>query len=137
MHRFANPTRFLNVANAILPWAAGLTVLTLGAGLYLALFSSPADYQQGETVRIMYVHVPSAYMAMMIYGAIAVSSFMSLVWKHPLADMIARASAPIGAVFTFLCLLTVEGISSTQLAGHAATASPLRMFTTWVSARSL
>ena len=106
MHRFANPTRFLSVANAILPWAAGLTVLTLGAGLYLALFGSPADYQQGETVRIMYVHVPSAYMAMMVYGAIAVSSFMSLVWKHPLADMIARASAPIGAVFTFLCLLT-------------------------------
>lgn len=106
MHRFANPTRFMRVANAILPWAAGLTLLFLGLGLYQALFASPADYQQGETVRIMYVHVPSAYMAMMIYASMAVASVTSLVWKHPLADMIARASAPIGAVFTFLCLLS-------------------------------
>ena len=106
MHRFANPTRFMRVANAILPWTAGLTLLFLGAGLYLALFSSPADYQQGETVRIMYIHVPAAYMAMMIYGGMAVASASSLIWKHPLADMIARASAPIGVVFTFICLLS-------------------------------
>jgi heme exporter protein C len=106
MHRFANPTRFMRVANAILPWAALLTVALLAAGLYEALFVSPADYQQGETVRIMYIHVPSAYMAMMIYAGMAVASAVSLIWKHPLADMIARASAPIGAVFTFLCLLS-------------------------------
>jgi len=106
MHRFANPTRFLRVANALLPWFASLTVLCLGFGLYLALFSSPADYQQGETVRIMYIHVPSAWMAMFVYGTIAAASFTSLVWKHPLADMIARASAPIGACFTFLTLVS-------------------------------
>lgn len=106
MHRFANPTRFLRVANALLPWFATLTVLCLGFGLYLALFSSPADYQQGETVRIMYIHVPSAWMAMFVYGSIAAASFTSLVWKHPLADMIARASAPIGACFTFLTLVS-------------------------------
>lgn len=106
MHRFANPTRFLRVANALLPWFAALTVLCLGTGLYLALFSSPADYQQGETVRIMYIHVPSAWMAMFVYGSIAAASFTSLVWKHPLADMIARASAPIGACFTFLTLVS-------------------------------
>jgi heme exporter protein C len=106
MHRFANPTRFMRVANVILPWTAGLTLLFLAAGLYQALFASPADYQQGETVRIMYVHVPAAYMAMMIYASMAVASATSLIWKHPLADMIARASAPIGAVFTFLCLLS-------------------------------
>lgn len=106
MHRFANPTRFMRVANVILPWTAGLTLLFLAAGLYQALFASPADYQQGETVRIMYIHVPAAYMAMMIYASMAVASATSLIWKHPLADMIARASAPIGAVFTFLCLLS-------------------------------
>ena len=106
MHRFANPTRFMRVANAILPWCAGLTVLFVAMGLYLGLVASPADYQQGETVRIMYIHVPSAYMAMFVYAAMAVSSAMALIWKHPLADMIARASAPIGACFTFITLLT-------------------------------
>ncbi|MCK5621456.1 MAG: cytochrome c biogenesis protein CcsA, partial [Alphaproteobacteria bacterium] len=86
MHRFANPTRFMRVANVILPWTAGLTLLFLAAGLYQALFASPADYQQGETVRIMYIHVPAAYMAMMIYASMAVASATSLIWKHPLAD---------------------------------------------------
>ncbi len=106
MHRFANPTRFMRVANAILPWCAVLTVLFLAVGLYLGLVRSPADYQQGDTVRIMYIHVPSAYMAMFVYAAMAVSSAMALIWKHPLADMIARASAPIGAGFTLITLVT-------------------------------
>ncbi len=69
MHRFANPARFLRLANAILPWCAILTVASIGIGLYLALFVSPADYQQGESVRIMYVHVPSAWMAMFCYSS--------------------------------------------------------------------
>ena len=106
MHRFANPTRFMRVANAVLPWSAAATVLILAAGLYLALFSSPADYQQGETVRIMYIHVPAAWMAMFVYAALAVASAVSLIWKHPLADMTARASAPIGAGFTLITLAT-------------------------------
>src|SRR5437879_2243846 len=63
MHRFANPARFQRLSRAIFPWTAGLTVLCLAAGLWFALFDSPPDYQQGETVRIMYIHVPAAWMA--------------------------------------------------------------------------
>jgi len=96
----------MKIANAILPFAAGLTVVLLAVGLYTALLTSPPDYQQGETVRIMYVHVPAASMAVMVYAAMAVASASLLIWKHPLADMIAKASAPIGAAFTFVCLVT-------------------------------
>jgi heme exporter protein C len=106
MHRFANPTRFLRIANALLPWLAGATVLLIGAGLYTGLFVAPADYQQGETVRIMFVHVPSAWMGLGIYTGIAIASAVALIWKHPLADIAARASSPVGAAFTFVCLVT-------------------------------
>lgn len=106
MHRFANPSRFLRAANAVLPWCAGLTVLLLSAGLYFALLGSPPDYQQGETVRIMYVHVPSAWMALFVYACMAMASAAALIWRHPLADLIAKAAAPIGAGFTLICLLT-------------------------------
>lgn len=106
MHRFANPTRFLRFANALLPWLAGATVLLIVAGLYSGLFLAPADYQQGETVRIMFVHVPSAWMGLGVYTGIAIASAMALIWKHPLADISARASAPVGAAFTFVCLVT-------------------------------
>jgi len=106
MHRFANPNRFLKLANAVLPWSAGLTALTLAIGLFLALFDSPADYQQGETVRIMYIHVPSAWMALFVYANMAVASAVALIWRHPLADLIAKAAAPIGAGFTLICLIT-------------------------------
>lgn len=106
IHRFANPTRFLRLADRIQPWAAGLTVVLGGAGLYFALFSSPADYQQGETVRIMYIHVPSAWMALFCYTALAAACATALIWKHPLADLAARATAPIGACFTLLALAT-------------------------------
>jgi heme exporter protein C len=106
MHRFANPTRFLKIADAVLPWTGGLTVLLLGVGLYLALLNSPPDYQQGETVRIMYVHVPSAWMALFVYLTMAVASAVALVWRHPLADISAKAAAPIGAGFTIICLAT-------------------------------
>ena len=74
MHRFANPARFTRLADAILPWSLLATVGLLGAGLYLGLFASPADYQQGETVRIMYVHVPAAWMALFVYSVIAGAS---------------------------------------------------------------
>ena len=106
MHRFANPTRFFRISNAILPFAAaGFAVLTV-LGLYYGLLASPADYQQGDTVRIMYIHVPAAYMAVMIYAVIAGASASVLIWKHPLAEITARAAAPIGLAFTFLCLAT-------------------------------
>jgi heme exporter protein C len=106
LHRFANPTRFLRLADRIQPWAAGLTIVFMVTGLYFALFASPEDYQQGETVRIMYIHVPAAWMALFCYTALAVASAVALIWKHPLADLAARASAPIGAGFTFLALIT-------------------------------
>ena len=106
MHRFANPNRFMRLSQRAVPWFAALTVLLLAAGLYMALFVSPADYQQGETVRIMYVHVPSAWMAMFCYSSMAVAAAVGLIWKHPLADLAAKATAPIGACFTFLALLT-------------------------------
>jgi heme exporter protein C len=105
-HRFANPTRFLKLTRVIEPWALAIMVLSLGAGLYYALFSSPVDYQQGHTVRIMYIHVPSAWMAMFCYTAMAVASAVAVIWKHQLADVAAKATAPIGAGFTLLALIT-------------------------------
>ncbi len=106
MHRFANPARFLRIANAVLPWSAGLTGLLIAVGLYLALFASPADYQQGETVRIMYVHVPAAWMALFVYVVVALASAAGLIWRHLLADVIARAASPVGAGFTLIALAT-------------------------------
>lgn len=106
MHRFANPTQFMRIANAIYPWVAGLCVLLFAAALPIALKFSPPDYQQGETVRIMYVHVSSAWLMMMIYGIVAVNSAIFLIWRHPMANLVARASAPVGAIFTALALVT-------------------------------
>lgn len=105
-HRYASPASFKRFAARILPWATGGAVLCLGVGLYLALFVSPADYQQGESVRIMYVHVPAAWMAMFVYANLALAAAASLVWRHPLADAAGRAIAPLGAAFTLLCLAT-------------------------------
>ena len=106
MQRFANPGRFLRLAAAVQPWAVAACAVFTGVGLYFALVVSPADYQQSETVRIMYVHVPAAWMALAVYLGLAVAGALSLVWKHPLADVAARAMAPIGAAFTALCLVT-------------------------------
>ncbi len=106
MQGFANPTRFLRIAAAVLPWSAGVTIALLAAGLYLGLFVAPPDYQQGETVRIMYVHVPAAWMALFIYTCIAAASATALIWRHPLADVAARAASPVGAAFTFIALVT-------------------------------
>ena len=88
-----------------MPWLAGLSALTLAAGLYLA-FTAPEDFQQGITVRIMYIHVPFAWLAMMCYSLMALSALGTLVWRHPLADVSLKAAAPIGAVFTALALVT-------------------------------
>ncbi len=106
MFRLANPARFTRLANAILPWCAWATVLLFAAGLYLGLVVAPPDYQQGDSVRIMYIHVPAAWMALSSYTLIAVASAVSLVWKHPLADLVAHSAAPIGAGFTLITLIT-------------------------------
>ncbi|MCB1420204.1 MAG: heme ABC transporter permease [Notoacmeibacter sp.] len=103
--RLANPTRFIQIADRLIPWLTGIAVLLLAAGLYMG-FTAPEDYQQGVTVRIMYIHVPFAWLAMMCYSVMAISSIGTLVWKHPLADVSAKAAAPIGAAFTFLSLVT-------------------------------
>jgi heme exporter protein C len=105
-HKFANPARFQRLSKAVEPWVLAAVVLTLLPGLYFALFSSPVDYQQGHTVRIMYIHVPSAWMALFCYTAMAVASAVALIWKHPLADVGAKSIAPLGAAFTFLALIT-------------------------------
>ena len=101
----ANPTRFLSYSGALLPWLGGAAALLLAIGLWMA-FAAPADYQQGMTVRIMYVHVPSAWLAMMGYMVMAASALGTLIWRHPLADVSIKAAAPIGAAFTFLALAT-------------------------------
>ena len=106
LHRFANPARFSRLAARVLPWSTAATLTLFVIGIYFALFASPADYQQGETVRIMYVHVPSAWIAMGCYTFIAVMSAVALIWKHPLADIAARAAAPLGAGFTLIVLIT-------------------------------
>jgi heme exporter protein C len=106
MLRLANPNRFMQWSGKLLPWCAIATVILLGVGTYMALFVAPPDYQQGESVRIMYIHVPSAMMSTFVYAVMAVSSAVALIWRHPVADIAARESAPLGAGFTLLCLVT-------------------------------
>jgi heme exporter protein C len=101
----ANPTRFLGFAARALPWLSALTALAFAAGLALS-WQAPDDYQQGATVKIMFIHVPFAWLAMFGWSLMSVAALGTLVWRHPLADVAARAAAPIGAAFTFLCLLT-------------------------------
>jgi len=104
--RLANPSRFMAFSRIALPVLSVLAAGLLLVGMYLAFFVSPEDYQQGQTVKIMYVHVPSAWLGMMGYAFVALSSFGLLVFRHPLADVSAKAAAPIGAAFTFLALVT-------------------------------
>ena len=106
LHRFANPGRFLRLTDALLPWLVAPALLVLALGTARALLWAPPDWQQGETVRIMFVHVPMAWLAMGGYLGLAVLSVMSLVWRHPLADLAARELSPVGAAVTALCLLT-------------------------------
>ena len=106
MQRYANPQRFVRIAKLLTPWLLAATIASMLTGLYLALFVAPPDYQQGEAARIMYVHVPAAWMSLFVYGCMAVASAVAFIWKHPLADVAAKASAPIGCVFTALALIT-------------------------------
>lgn len=102
----ANPTRFLNLAGRALPWLVAATLIAFAPGLYLSFFVAPDDYQQGATVKIMFIHVPNAWLCMFVWGVMSVASFGTLVWRHPLADVAAKAAAPLGAAFTFLALVT-------------------------------
>ncbi|MGX9178621.1 heme ABC transporter permease [Mesorhizobium sp. BHbdii] len=102
---FANPTRFVWLADKVVPWLATIAALILAAGLYMS-FAAPEDFQQGITVRIMYIHVPFAWLAMMCFTLMAVFALGTLVWRHPLADVALKSAAPIGAVFTALALIT-------------------------------
>ena len=106
LHRFANPGRFLRLAARVQPWLTWPALLITGAGLFCGLFLSPADYQQGDAVRIMYIHVPLAWLSMMGYAGLAAASVLSLVWRHPLADLAAAEIGPVGATVTALCLAT-------------------------------
>lgn len=106
LEQFANPTRFLAWSRPLMWTLAGLSVVLLTIAFYQAFFVAPDDYQQGQTVKIMYVHVPAAWLAMMGYAIVAFSSFGLLVFRHPLADVSAKAAVPIGAAFTFLALVT-------------------------------
>jgi len=102
----ANPSRFLALAERLLPWLAAATALAFAAGLYEAFFVAPEDYQQGATVRIMFIHVPGAWLGMLGWTIMSVAALGTLVWRHPLADVALKTAAPLGAAFTFVCLVT-------------------------------
>jgi heme exporter protein C len=106
LHLLANPARFRRFSQRVLPGLTFAAVLGLAVGLYLALLQSPPDYQQGETVRIMFVHVPATWLSMAGYALLAVLGASLLVWRHPLAALMARATAPVGACFALVCLAT-------------------------------
>jgi len=105
-HRMASPAYFYNLAGRLLPWAIVATIILMLIGLVGGLVFAPADYQQGDGFRIIYVHVPSAWMSMFVYMVMAVNSAIFLIWHIKLSDIVARSSAVIGASFTFLALVT-------------------------------
>ncbi|NDG04466.1 MAG: heme ABC transporter permease [Alphaproteobacteria bacterium] len=106
MSYLANPGRFTRFADRVLPWLSLVAVVAFILGLYYALYASPPDYQQGETVRIMYIHVPAAWFGMAIYAAMAMAAGIGLVLRHALADLFCVAAAPVGAALVALCLIT-------------------------------
>jgi heme exporter protein C len=101
----ANPHRFLRFANRTIPWLGGLAIVAFAFGINQAIVA-PDDYQQGATVKIMFIHVPAAWLAMLAWGVMTAAALGTLVWRHPLADVTAKAAAPIGAAFALLCLIT-------------------------------
>ncbi len=104
--RLAHPGQFM-IWTAYLIWPLIIiTAILMVLGLYFAFFNSPADYQMGDTVRIMYVHVPTAWLSQFVYGAMSVSALGTLVWRHPMADVSMKAAAPLGAAFTAMALFT-------------------------------
>lgn len=106
IHKFGSPPYIFRLAGTIAPWLAAICVLCLVSGLFLGLVVAPADYEQGESYRIIYIHVPAAWMSMFVYVVMALSSSVFLIWRLKIADVVALASAPIGASFTAVALLT-------------------------------
>src|SRR3954453_13933688 len=106
LNYLANPARFMRISGTALPWLGGASLFVLALGLVWSLVLAPPDYQQGESVRIMFIHVPAAWMALSVYLFVAIASAVALVWRHPLAEIAAQAAAPIGAAFTLVCLMT-------------------------------
>ncbi|MFL2825062.1 MAG: heme ABC transporter permease [Alphaproteobacteria bacterium] len=105
-NQFVNPGFLVNYIKPLTPWSGGISIILLLVGLWFSLYQSPIDYQQGNAVRIMYIHVPSAWMSMGIYSFIALSSFFGLIYGHITAFTLAKAAAPIGATFTAICLIS-------------------------------
>jgi heme exporter protein C len=101
----ANPSRFLTLSGRILPWLSAATLIAFAFGI-AQVIGAPDDYQQGATAKIMYIHVPSAWLSMFIWGTMSLAALGTLVWRHPLADVAAKAAAPIGAALTLQCLIT-------------------------------
>ena len=101
----ANPTRFVALVERVLPWLVAATLIAFACGLW-GTYLAPDDYQQGATVKIMFIHVPNAWLSMFVWGVMSAAALGTLVWRHPLADVAAKTAAPIGAAFTFLCLFT-------------------------------
>ncbi len=106
MHGYANPLRLTRVLDAVYPWSLAGVLALAPVALWMALVVAPPDYQQGEAARIMYVHVPAAWMALFVYLVVALGSAAALIWRHPMAEITARAAAPVGAAFTGLALVT-------------------------------
>ncbi len=102
----SSPNKFQKFSKRIYPWVSYGSIMFLFIGLFFSFFKSPPDYLQGESVRIMYIHVPAAWLSLQIYVVMAICSFVSLVYKHSLADIISRSCAPIGATYTFITLIT-------------------------------
>jgi heme exporter protein C len=101
----ANPTRFLSFTGRVLPWLVGATTIALVAGIVMTV-NAPNDYQMGAVVKIMFLHVPAAWLSMFCWALMSAAALGTLVWRHPLADVTAKAAAPIGGALTFMCLVT-------------------------------
>lgn len=106
LHKLGSPPRFYGWTGRLIPWLGGIAVLTMIAGLYGGLWLAPADYQQGDSFRIIYIHVPAAWMSLFVYMVMAGNAFVALVWRIKVSELMASASAPLGASFTFLALIT-------------------------------
>jgi heme exporter protein C len=106
LHKYGSPPQFYATARALAPWFGWISVLLFASGLAGGLAMAPADYQQGEAFRIIYVHVPAAWMSLFVYVVMAGAGMVGLIWKMKVADAVARAGAPLGAAFTLLALAT-------------------------------
>ena len=105
-HKFSSPPYFYMMTGKMLPWLTAIFLVLMAYGLYGGLILAPTDYQQGESYRIIYIHVPSAWMSLFIYVSMAISGAIALIWRIKLAEIVMISSAPVGAAFTFLALVT-------------------------------